>query len=151
VQSVPTQTPMAENKSDAEVAKYIGLLEGTIAALVINDIKFRTILELLTGEQWDAAQIDPEGKALMDLAVSVLVKQTGMDATNARALVIKRWQDKTSRPVPMPKAVVAEEFSLLNVAERKTNVALEVSMNERYRHWRQRQIAEAEGEPMSQG
>ena len=134
-ESVPLKTAQIGLDMDPETATYVGMLEGTIAALVISDIKNRTLLELLTGDGWEAARVDFDGNSLVDLAVSALVKQTGMSVANAKNLVWKRWNDR-NHPADyvVPQAVPVEEVTSTP----------NVSMSDRVKEWRARQLADAE-------
>lgn len=109
VVSVPLQTPQISLTMDADTAHYVGILEGTVAALVINECKYRAILELLTGESWEATRLDIKGDVLQQLAVSALVRQTGMALDRAKLLVAQRWNAKNQEaPVVVPQAVAVQ-------------------------------------------
>jgi hypothetical protein len=110
------------------------MLEGTIAALVVNEVKYRTLLELLTGDKWDSAEMPTEPKDIMALAVSVLVKQTGIDKRVAESLVLQRINETNRDPV---------------VPDRPANVVVTQQatppMADRYKEWKQRQMNLATG------
>lgn len=120
--SVPMQSVQIGLDMDADTAHYVGVLEGTIAALCINECKYRALLELLTGESWEATKIDVNGSVLMDLAVSALVKQTGMSTAKAKTLVFKRWNTRNQEtpaviPVAVSTAEVVDDANLGTSAE----------------------------------
>lgn len=147
-QSIPLKSATIGLDLDPEAATYVGVLEGTIAALAINECKYRALLELLTGESWEATKIDVNGSALMELAVSILVKQTGMDIARAKVLVTKRWNDKNHEaPAVIPKAVGVSTFTA-GVPE-MDSVATglvekqDLKLSERFQEWKQRQIDSA--------
>ena len=145
--SVPTQSPLVGLELSPEAATYVGVLEGTIAALAINECKYRALLELYTDESWEATRIDINGQALMDLAVDTLVKQTGMDRVRAKVLVTKRWNKRNQEaPTVIPQAVPVE--SLLAGTPESDSVATglksSVDVSERLQSWKNRQRAEAE-------
>lgn len=136
-ESVPVSTPLIGLNVDQETAHYIGVLEGTIAALCINEAKYRALLELLTGDPWEETKIDFNGQVLMDIAVSALVKQTNMPLAQAKTLVWKRWN---SRNLPtesvVPQAVPIEELT--------GGVSPDRPLSERFKAWKAKQLAEAE-------
>lgn len=136
-ESVPLQVPLIGLEMSGDTAQYVGMLEGTIAALCINEIKFRTLLELLTGESWDDAKATMDPSSLMALAVSVLVKQTGMDKIRAQVLVSQRWADHndTSNTV-IPVAIPVADLVSGTVTKSPT-------MSDRFKSWKSRQLADA--------
>lgn len=145
IESVPLQSVHMPMSMDSETATYVAMLEGTIAALVISDCKNRTLLELLTGDGWEAARVDFKGQTLIALAVSALVKQTGMDRVKAQVLVSKRWQER-NHPADyiVPQAVSPDAY----VAKSGSNLAdtsqVPIDMSARVKDWRARQLAAAE-------
>lgn len=147
-ESVPLQAVHMPMEMDPETATYVAMLEGTIAALVISDVKNRTLLELLTGDGWEAARVDFNGQAMMSLAESALIKQTGMDRIRARMLVAKRWQER-NHPADyvVPQAVSPADYvgeAAPRMAKSATGSQLGQPMSERVKDWRARQLAEAE-------
>lgn len=146
--SVPTQSVHMPMNMDPETATYVAMLEGTIAALVISDCKSRTLLELLTGDGWEAARVDFKGQTLIALAVSALVKQTGMDRVRAQVLVSKRWQER-NHPADyiVPQAVSPDTYLATATAKTATSSQLAaepVDVSARVKDWRARQLAAAE-------
>lgn len=158
-ESVPTQVPLIGLQMTTETAQYVGMLEGTIAALVINDVKYRTLLELLTGESWEDTVVSMDPNALMSLAVSALVKQTGMDTARAKVLISHRWGNRN----PPAKAIVpqavpvetlisgavdqgateSESVATESVSTDSAPVESKPSITDRYREWKANQIAAA--------
>lgn len=144
-ESVPLQSVHMPLNMDPETATYVAMLEGTIAALVINDCKQRTLLELLTGDGWEAARVDFNGNALIGLATAALVKQTGMNRVQAQILVTKRWNER-NHPADyvVPQAISTDDYI---AGESGTGAQLPtqtVPLSERVKSWRARQQAEAE-------
>ena len=141
-ESIPLKSAQIGLDMDPETATYVGMLEGTIAALVISDLKSRTLLELLTGESWEAAKVDFDGKILVGLAVSALVKQTGMSPTAAKTLVMKRWNEK-NHPADyvVPQAV---SIDTITGGEPPTK---QMDMSDRVKEWRARQLGETPVNP----
>lgn len=145
IESVPMNSVHMPMNMDPETATYVAMLEGTIAALVISDCKSRTLLELLTGDGWEAARVDFNGKALIALAVSALVKQTGMDRVKAQILVSTRWQER-NHPADyiVPQAVSPDAYIAKQSATSSQLASGDVSMSDRVTAWRARQLAAAE-------
>lgn len=150
-ESVPIRSVHMPMDMDPETATYVAMLEGTIAALVISDVKNRTLLELLTGDGWEAARVDFNGQAMMGLAESALIKQTGMDRGRARLLVARRWQER-NHPADyvVPQAVSPQDYAADALASTQsarnsaTSSQLGPSMSDRVKDWRARQLADAE-------
>ena len=146
--SVPTKTPLVGLEMNADTATYVGVLEGTIAALVINECKYRALLELFTDESWEATRIDVNGRALMDLAVDALVRQTGMDRVRAKVLVSKRWNKYNEEaPAVVPKAVSVTQLTESSTQSDAVATGLtskeSMKMSDRLQSWKQRQIDSA--------
>lgn len=136
LESVPLQSAPIGLDMDPETATYVGMLEGTIAALVISDVKNRTLLELLTGDGWEAARVDFNGNALMQLAISALVKQTGMSVAAAKILVTKRWNERNHpSDYIVPQAVATETMT-----DTSQPIA---TMSERFQKWKARQLEDS--------
>lgn len=133
-ESLPVQVPLIDLQMSSDTAYYVGMLEGTVAALVVNEVKFRTLLELLTGDKWDAADIPQDPNDLMALAISMISKQTGLDETKAKSLVAQRFGEVKPKPV---------------LPENNPNVVVQqpvtVPMSDRFKDWKQRQIDLATG------
>ena len=123
--SVPLRAPLIDLQMDSDTAYYVGMLEGTIAALVVNEVKFRTLLELLTGDKWDSANMPQDPNALAALAVSMLIKQTGIDQSKAESLVAQRFGDMTSNPIPEATIITAAPTA--------------PPMSERFKSWKAKQ------------
>jgi hypothetical protein len=141
VESVPLQAVHMPLNMDPETATYVGMLEGTIAALVINDCKQRTLLELLTGDGWEAAKVDFNGESLIDLAASSLVKQTGMSLVDAQILVKKRWNERNHpSDYVVPQAVTPESYAQGNPSVEMVSPA---PLSDRVKAWRAQQLADA--------
>lgn len=129
------RTPLVGLNMDADTAHYVGMLEGTIAAMCINEVKYRALLELLTGDSWEETRIDFDGNVLMELATNALVKQTGMSLVQAKNLVFKRWHSANhAADIIIPKAVSPEEMLENRRAE----------ASERLQVWKSRQLEDAE-------
>lgn len=143
-ESVPVQAAPMPLDMSPDVAMYVGVLEGTLAALCVNEAKYRAFLEMLTGEPWEDTRIDYNGNMIRDLAVSALVRQTGMERTKAIALVDKRWRDRNlPKEQVIPVAVPVEDFIAGDASNRSQENNSRPDMSERFRAWRDRQVADA--------
>jgi hypothetical protein len=141
-ESVPLKTPLIGLQMDSDTAQYVGMLEGTVAALAINEVKYRALLELLTGESWEETRIDFDGKVLMSLAASVLAKQTGMTPVEAKNLVAKRWsQYNLPAETIVPHAVSIEDAT--NEPSAQVQLDRRRDLSERVKTWRAKQQAAA--------
>lgn len=125
----PVQNPMGDLEMTPEVALYVGTLEGQLAAYAVNEVKYRVLLELLTGESWYSTRVDVDTNLLADIATQALIRR-GMDGTDARVLVNRRLSfgveeteaEAESAPVqPIPE--------LVNQSP---------DMSARFRSWKQR-------------
>lgn len=96
-----------ENLSPS-AALYVGQLEGTIAALVINEVKMRSYLELITGDPWQLVPLPFTNEALQQLATETVAKQTGLPLEDAKKLVADRISllSPASAPSPTAESVV---------------------------------------------
>lgn len=140
-ESIPLQVPLKGLQMDSDTAQYVGMLEGTIAALVINEVKYRTLLELLTGDYWEAATVNMDPNALVPLAVSALVKQTNLDENKAKKLISARWDDHNNKTNPVVPQAVSTRTA--NYGSRPDHVVTQ-PMSERLKSWRERQEQESE-------
>jgi hypothetical protein len=147
------QSPLVGLQMDAETATYVGMLEGQLAAHVIQEAKFRALLELLTGESWETTRIDVDAKGLQKIAEDGLVKKAGLNRVNAKTLVQKRWQNLTAGTAVVPKAVSIEELKGNTTApvNQANTVAPQttpqVTMADRLAGWKARQQAASEPPP----
>lgn len=142
-ESIPVQSPLIGLNMDSDTAKYVGMLEGTLAALCINEVKYRALLEILTGESWEETRIDFNGKVLMELAASTLVRQTGMSLTQAKTLVFKRWHARNhAADIIVPKAI---DIDTMMDSNRSPENSSTVTASERLQAWKEKQLADAAG------
>ncbi len=139
-ESVPNGVPLVGLQMDSETAQYVGMLEGTIAALVVNECKYRTLLELLTGDSWEATKVDTNPNALMALAVSSLVRQTGIDPIKAKTLISQRWAQQ-NEPV---STVVPQAIPVNQMINSESKPVLKQTMQERFSSWKRKQLEAVE-------
>jgi hypothetical protein len=156
VLSVPLQTPLVGLQMDTDTAQYVGVLQGTLAALCLNEAKYRAVLELLTGEPWEATRLDINGTVIMSLAVNALVKQTGMGIAQAKTLVNQRWNNRNlPAAVVVPLAVSITDFvngtatTADTPATTEATVATTAPMSTRFKNWREKQLQDAANLPAS--
>lgn len=150
--SAPLQTAKIGLNMDPEVATYVAMLEGTIAALSIQAVQNRSLLELLTGDGWQAGLVEMNGEALQQFAVDALVRQTGVPIDKAKLIVAKRWSErneeaKTLVPQAIPSSDYAPEVDVPVVEDLnpdKNPPASPSAMSDRLAKWKARQIADAE-------
>lgn len=81
---VAVQSPLIGMNMDPEAAQYVAVLERRIVALSINELKFRTLLERMTGERWDTMVLDFDDKEMDEIAVTVIQRKLGVDDMTAR-------------------------------------------------------------------
>ena len=138
------QSPLLGLEMSSETSVYVGLLERQVAAYAIQEAKFRALLELITGDSWETAKLDMDGKVLMAIAVDALIKKTNMSVVQAKRIVSDRWNtvNKVST-TPTPSSVPIEQIvSEVNSAENNTvasTPAPGLSMRQRLADWRNRQ------------
>lgn len=150
--SAPLQTAKFGLTMDPEVATYVGMLEGTIAALSIQAVQNRALLELLTGDGWEAGLVEMNGKALQQFAIEALVRQTGIPIDKAKLVVAKRWAERNEEAKTLvPQAVSPSEFApeVIPTATEDLNPdksppASPSAMSDRLAKWKEKQIADAE-------
>jgi hypothetical protein len=135
-ESIPLQAPLVGLQMDSDTAQYVGMLEGTIAALVINEVKYRTLLELLTGDSWEAVKVGPEPDAIVTLAVSTLMKQTNMDEYKARKLIALRWANHNNDSGSVvPQGITGTTTPRAT----RPDTVVTPSMADRFKSWKARQ------------
>lgn len=89
---VAVKSPLLGLIMEPEVAAYVGALERQIAALSINEVKFRALLEVLTGEEWDNMKTEFESKEIFDIGVAYAEKRLGLKNMEARKWVRDRME-----------------------------------------------------------
>lgn len=93
-----TRTPLLDLVYNDETGRYIAVLERKIARYQLNDIKFRALLECLTGEDWDDYQFTDEDNQIKKIAVDALKRRLGLSEDDARKLVAERWAANNPAP-----------------------------------------------------
>jgi hypothetical protein len=87
---VALRSPLLDLQLDPIASLYVGHLERQLLAYQINDIKYRALLEMLTGEAWDSLATDLENKQLFDIAVALTEKKMGLTNMEARKVIRQR-------------------------------------------------------------
>lgn len=101
---VNVQSPLVALSTDADTAAYIGTLERSVVTLVLRDVKFRALLELLTDETWDDVAVDRlDNDQLVAVATAGVATRLGITIEDAGGMVEARWKahnESTAIPTP---------------------------------------------------
>lgn len=82
------QNPLAGMKFEsAEVAAFVGVLERRVLLLTAQEVRFRALLESLTGEPWDDNYSDLEQAELDRLVEKSLMTSLGITKVEAAQMV----------------------------------------------------------------
>ena len=87
-----TRHPLIDLIYNDETGRYIGMLERKIIKYQIDDLKFRSLLELLTGDSWDDYRFADEDGEIRNLAQDALKRRLGISQDDAAKLVQERWE-----------------------------------------------------------
>jgi hypothetical protein len=88
---VATRHPLIDLVYNDETGRYIGHLERKLLRLTIDDLRMRSLLELLTGDQWDDYTFKDDDEEIRKIAIDALKRRLGIDETEARSIVNERW------------------------------------------------------------
>lgn len=83
--------PLIDLDMNDETARYVGALERKLLRFTLDNLKLRTVLELLTDQSWDDEAYPDEAQELRRIAQDALVRRLGMSANDAAAVVAERW------------------------------------------------------------
>ena len=97
----PTRHPLIDLIANDETGRYIGLLERKLLIMQRENLRMRSLLEMLTGDMWDDYRFDAEDAEIFSLAVDSLMRRLGMSQEDARKLCEERWQ-ACNPPEPDP-------------------------------------------------
>ena len=86
-----TRHPLIDLVYNDETGRYIGMLERKVIKYQIDDLKFRALLELLTGDSWDDYRLADEDGEIRNLATDALKRRLGISHHDAAKLVEERW------------------------------------------------------------
>lgn len=132
----PRQNPLVGLQMDEPTAKYVGMLESTLALHAIQEVKFRTLLELITGDSWEDVKIDYDGKRIQQIAEDALVR-SGIDRMQAKLVVLKRWNAANLTTTVPPNAAPLEETAPETITNAEA-VITKGDMKSRLQDWKQR-------------
>ncbi len=93
-----TRHPLIELVYNDETGRYIGMLERKLLKLQLDDLKFRALLELLTGDSWDDYSFSAEDDEIKKLAQDALSRRLQISPSDARKLVNERWEAHNPGP-----------------------------------------------------
>lgn len=84
---VASKVPLGDITTDEKGALYIAALERKVVALTLNEMKYRTLLEMLTGEEWDEINTDINRGELMKIATTATQRRMARSMAEAEAVV----------------------------------------------------------------
>lgn len=84
--------PLIDLVYNHETGTYIGMLERKLVIMTIENLKMRSLLELLTGDMWDDCKFEEEDKAIFKLAVDTLERRLQISHQDAVNIVTERWE-----------------------------------------------------------
>jgi hypothetical protein len=88
----PTKHPLIDLVYNNETGTYIGMLERKLVVMTLENLKMRSLLELLTGDMWDELRFDHEDKTIFNLAVDTLERRLQISHNDAVSIVTERWE-----------------------------------------------------------
>lgn len=97
---VATRHPLIDLVYNDETGRYIGMLERKLLKLTTDDLKMRTLLELLTDQSWDDYQFKDEDEEIRKLAADALQRRLGLSSIDATSIVDDRWERHNKEPIP---------------------------------------------------
>ena len=92
---VAVKNPLIEMEMDEAAAAYMGSLERQILGLTIQELRYRALLELLTGEEWSDIAADLEAGEMEKIAVDAMQRK-GIDRRKARRIVASRLKESVA-------------------------------------------------------
>lgn len=92
---VAIKNPLIEMEMDEAAAAYMGSLERQILGMTIQELRFRAVLELLTGEEWSDIAADMEAGEMEKIAVDAMQRK-GIDRRKARRIVASRLKESVA-------------------------------------------------------
>lgn len=96
-----TRHPLIELVYNDETGRYIGMLERKIVLMQLENIRFRALLERLTGDMWDDIDFRAEDAEIHEIAIDALERRLQIPRSEARKLVDRRWE-AANPPAPDP-------------------------------------------------
>lgn len=81
-----TQVPLGDMTTDAKAAFYIAALEKKLAIMTLNEMKYRTLLEMMTGQEWEELSTDIGAGQLRKVAVNATQRRLAREMKKAEAV-----------------------------------------------------------------
>lgn len=88
----PIKHPLIDLVYNNETGTYLGMLERKLVIMTLENLKMRSLLELLTGDMWDDCRFEAEDKEIFKLAVDTLERRLHISHQDAVDLVTERWE-----------------------------------------------------------
>ena len=82
-----TQVPLGDLTTDEKGAIYIGALERKLTQLTLNEMRYRTLLEMLTGQQWEEISTHVTAGDLKKLAVTATQRRLARSMEQCERIV----------------------------------------------------------------
>lgn len=82
-----TQVPLIDMTTDEKGAFYIGALERKLSAMAVNEMKYRALLEMLTGLEWDEISTDVSANKLKKIATTATARRLARSMEQAEKIV----------------------------------------------------------------
>lgn len=93
---VALKSPLIDAKMDDQTRLYVAVLERQVLGLTVNELKYRALLEMLTGETWDDLATDMESGELERIATEATAKKLGITVAQA-SRVVRENRDKANK------------------------------------------------------
>lgn len=94
------KVPLGDMTTDEKGAFYIAGLERKLIAMSINEMRYRTLLEMLTGEKWDTLSTDLNAGELKKIATTATQRRLARSMEQAEALVEANIAKANESPEP---------------------------------------------------
>lgn len=82
-----TNVPLGDITTDEKGAMYIAALERKLIAMSVNEMRYRALLEMLTGEQWEEINTDINKGELMKVATTATQRRMARSLAEAEKIV----------------------------------------------------------------
>lgn len=84
---VATQVPLIDMNPDEKTAIYIAALEAKLVAMTLNEMKYRTLLEMLTGQEWEELSTDIGASRMKKIATNATARRLARSMEQAEKIV----------------------------------------------------------------
>lgn len=101
---VAVQNPLAHMQGDEEMTAYVAVLERRLVLMTIQEVRFRGLLEALTGEPWDDQYTELGEDEVNAIAVNSLSKSLGITKAEAEQQVKLHRQRANARNISLSEA-----------------------------------------------